>query len=184
MNSFIHHPQHDMEILPMKKIFLSMVAIATFTLYAATPAFAADMHVGVINMQELLQQLPQMKKIGEDLKKQFSGKQVQLVAAQDNFKRNAEKFKRDTAVMPAKDKQAAEDKLFKEQQDLQAMQMDLQRDYMAAQNKEVDALMTKIKNVVEKIATRSNLDLVLVNASVAYAKKDMDITKQVLKEID
>lgn len=160
-----------------------MIALMSFMLCTTTSAFAGDMHIGVLNMQELLQKLPQMKKIGEDLKKQFGDKQKNLVSAQDSFKKDAEKFKRDNAVMSDKDKQAAEDKLFKQQQDLQTMQMDLQRDYMAAQNKQVDGLMNKIKETVEKVATQEKFDLVLVNASIAYSKKDMDLTSKVLKEM-
>jgi len=166
----------------MKKTILSILVLLSLTFFVATPAWA-DNKIGVINMQDLLQKLPQMKKIGDDLKTQFGGKQKQLVDAQENFKKEADKFRRDSAVMSDKDKQAAEDKLFKQQQDLQTMQMDLQRDYMAAQNKQVDTLMTTIKNVVEKVAAQGKFDLVLINASVAYARKDMDITAPVLKEM-
>ncbi len=167
----------------MKKIIFSIIAVLSFSLFITTSAWAADTKIGVINMQGLLQKLPQMKKIGDDLKKQFGDKQKQLVDAQDSFKKDADKFRRDGAVMSDKDKQAAEDKLFKAQQDLQTMQMDLQRDYMAAQNKQVDTLMSSIKAVVEKIATQEKFDLILVNASVAYANKDMDITTKVSKEL-
>jgi outer membrane protein len=167
----------------MKKIIFAIMTVLSMSLFVSTSAWAADTKIGVINMQDLLQKLPQMKKIGEDLKKQFDGKQKQFVSAQDTFKKDADKFRRDSAVMSDKDKQAAEDKLFKQQQDLQNMQMDLQKDYMAAQNKQVDALMNTIKTSVEKIAAQENFDLVLINASVAYAKKDMDITAQVAKEL-
>lgn len=167
----------------MKKVLLLVVAALSFSFLVATPAFAADSKIGVINMQDLLQKLPQMKKIGDDLKNQFGDKQKQLVSAQETFKKDAEKFRRDSAVMSDKDKQAAEDKLFKQQQDLQTMQSDLQRDYMAAQNKQVDALMNTIKGVVEKVATKNKFDLILINAGVAYASKGMDVTDQVAKEL-
>jgi outer membrane protein len=167
----------------MKKILLLIVAALSFSLLVATPAFAAEAKTGVINMQDLLQKLPQMKKIGEELKSQFGDKQKQLVSAQETFKKDAEKFRRDSAVMSDKDKQAAEDKLYKQQQDLQNMQSELQRDYMAAQNKQLDELMNTIKGVVEKVAAKNNFDLILVNSSVLYANKSMDLTEQVAKEM-
>jgi len=166
----------------MKKILVSIILLMSLSCGVVTPAWA-DLKVGVLNMQDLLQKIPQMKAIGDELKKQFGDKQKQLMDAQENFKKEAERFRKDSAVMPDKDKQAAEDKLFKQQQDIQNMQMELQRDYMAAQNKKVDALMETIKNIVEKVAAQNKLDLVLINASVAYAKKDMDVTGQVLKEM-
>lgn len=167
----------------MKKIILSIFILMSFMFCATTSAFAEETRIGVLNMQDLLQKLPQMKKIGDDLKKQFGDKQKNLVSAQESFKKDADKFKRDSTVLSDKDKQAAEDKLFKQQQDLQTMQMELQRDYMAAQNKRVDGLMENIKGVVEEVATEQKLGLVLVNASVAYAKKEMDITTQVLAKM-
>lgn len=167
----------------MKKTILSIIVLMSLTFFVATPALA-ETKIAVINMQDLLQKIPQMKKIGDDLKKQFGDKQKQLVSAQETFKKNVDKFKKDSAVISDKDKQAAEDKLFKEQQDLQTMQTDFQHDYMTAQNKQVDTLMTSIKKVVEKIATQDHFDLVLINTSVAYARKDMDITAQILKEMD
>ena len=167
----------------MKKMVLCMVALISLTLFAATPAWAEDTKIGVINMQELLQKLPQMKQIADTLKKQFDDRQKQLADSQERFKKDADKFRRDNAVMADKDKQAAEDKLFKQQQDLQKMQMDLQRDYMAAQNKEVDGLMNSVKTVVEKVATQGNFGLILINASVAYANKGMDVTSQILQQM-
>lgn len=166
----------------MKKIILSVFALFVATLFYTNPVFA-DTKIGVVNMQVLLQEIPQMKKIGDNLKKQFGDRQKRLIDAQNVFKDDAEKFRRDSTVMTDKDKQAAEDKLLKQQQELQKTQSELQKDYMSAQNKEVDVLMSQIKAVVDKISVANKFDLILASAGVAYSKEELDVTNQVLKKM-
>lgn len=166
----------------MKKILLAITAAIALMVSSITPAMA-DTKIGVINLQQLLQQLPQMKQISADMKKQFGDREKKIVDAEDQLKKDADSYKRNGAVMSAKDKQATEDKLMKQQQDLQQMQVSFQRDFQTAQNKAIDDLLSKIKVVVEKIAAQNQLNLVLINASVAYADKSLDITDPVLKQM-
>jgi outer membrane protein len=167
----------------MKKVLLAITAALALMVSSITPAMAADTKIGVINLQQLLQQLPQMKQISADMKKQFGDREKKIVDAEDQLKKDADSYKRNGAVMSAKDKQATEDKLMKQQQELQQMQISFQRDFQTAQNKAIDDLLSKIKVVVEKIAVQNQLNLVLINASVAYADKSLDITDPVLKQM-
>jgi outer membrane protein len=166
----------------MKKILLAITAALALMVSSITPAMA-DTKIGVINLQQLLQQLPQMKQISADMKKQFGDREKKIVDAEDQLKKDADSYKRNGAVMSAKDKQATEDKLMKQQQELQQMQISFQRDFQTAQNKAIDDLLSKIKVVVEKVAAQNQLNLVLINASVAYADKNLDITDPVLKQM-
>lgn len=167
----------------MKKVLLAITAALALMVSSITPAMAADTKIGVINLQQLLQQLPQMKQISADMKKQFGDREKKIVDAEDQLKKDADSYKRNGAVMSAKDKQATEDKLMKQQQELQQMQISFQRDFQTAQNKAIDDLLSKIKVVVEKVAAQNQLNLVLINASVAYADKNLDITDPVLKQM-
>lgn len=165
----------------MKKISALLVFLCmSLGLYAA-PAFA-DTKIGVLNMKVLLQELPQMKQIGADLKKQFGDRQKTIANQQKDFKLAVKKFRRDSALLTDKDKQAAEDKLLKQSQKLRKEQTDFQRDYMAVQNKEVSALMKQIKESVKVVAEQEKFDLIIVNNSVAYNKSNMDVTSAVLKQ--
>lgn len=166
----------------MKKVLLAITAALALMVSSITPAMA-DTKIGVINLQQLLQQLPQMKQISADMKKQFGDREKKIVDAEDQLKKDADSYKRNGAVMSAKDKQATEDKLMKQQQELQQMQISFQRDFQTAQNKAIDDLLSKIKVVVEKVAAQNQLNLVLINASVAYADKNLDITDPVLKQM-
>lgn len=167
----------------MKKIFFTLLFAAALSFI--TPAFADvnNTKVGVINLQELLAKLPEMKQISDNLKKQFSDRETKLEQTQNNFKKDAEDFRRNNAVMSNADKQTAEQKLGQEQQDLQQLQASFQKDFMAAQNQAVNTLLTKIKGVVESVATKGNYSLILVSGSVAYSSKNMDVTQEILDQL-
>lgn len=166
----------------MKKMLMSLVAAFAMLGMFAMPAYA-DTKIGVINLQELLGKLPEMKQISDDLKKQFGDRETKLEKAQDTFKKDAEDYRRNSAVMSASDKQKAEQKLAQEQQDLQQLQASFQKDFMAAQNQSVNTLLNKIKGVVESVATKDKFNLILINASVAYSDKGMDVTDEVLSQL-
>lgn len=179
----------------MKKLILTFIALCVVMLFSATPAWAADANssvmvksgapkIAVINMQDLLQKLPQMKQIGDDLKKQFSDRGKKLTDTDAGFKKNVEAFNRDSAVMSASDKQAAEQKLMQQQKDLQDMQKSLMQDSQAAQNKAVDALLKQIKDVVATVAAKENVDVVLLDAAVAYSSNQVvNITDEVFQQM-
>src|SRR5262249_54022385 len=140
----------------------------------------ADTKIGVINLQELLPKLPEMKQVSDNLKKTFGDREKQIVSAQNDFKKDADDYRRNAAVMSAKDKQATEQKLTQEEQNLQQLQASFQRDYMEAQNKSINQLMTDLKAVVQKVAVKDKFNLILINASVAYADQGLDVTNEVL----
>lgn len=167
----------------MKKVLLIVAAIFSLSVISTNIAYAADTKIGVISLQNLLEQLPEMKKISDDMKTKFSDRQAKITKAQDDFKKAAEDYKKNVAVMSDKEKGAAQDKLLKQEQDLQKSQMDFQRDYVAEQNKQVNALLEKIKGVVSDVAKKQNLSLILIDASVAYADKTLDVTDAVLKAL-
>lgn len=162
----------------MKKLLMSIAAI-TLGLAAITSAWADTYKIGLLNMQNLLQQLPQMKQVSDDLKKQFGDREAAITAAQASFKKDAEDFKRNMAVMSSKDKQDTEQKLIRSEQELQQNQTSFQRDYVAAQNKAITALLEKVKAAVNEVAQKDKYNLILVNSSVAYADKSFDVTQEV-----
>lgn len=139
--------------------------------------------IGLLNRQELIHKLPQMKKIEEDLKNQFADRKKKFLAAQETFTKEAQEFGKESPTMKPEEKAATEQKLFGEQRALQQMQTEIQRDYMAAQTKKVEDLMVKVREATQRVADREKIDLVLVEASIVYSRKNIDITPQVLKEM-
>lgn len=166
----------------MKRILILLTAIISLSM-AFIPAAFADTKIGIMNMQELLQKLPQMKQINESMKKQFGDREAKLVASQTDLKKAVEDFRKNSAVMSEKDRQAKAQKLVAQEQEIQSSQAALQKEFTTAQNKQIAALLEQIKAVVKNVADKGHYNLILINASVAYSDSSLDVTNEVLNQL-
>lgn len=162
----------------MRKVLLTLFAGLCLGIFFATSALA-DTKIATLNMQELVQSLPEMKTIGDNLKKEFADKEAKLKTAQAAFKKSYEDFNRNAATMADKDKQAATQKLLQDEQNLKQMQMNFQKDYVAAQGKQVNGLLERIKAQVAVVAKAGGYDYVLLSEVAPYAPANVDITSAV-----
>lgn len=164
----------------MKKLVLSLLAIAfAFMSFAAS---AANAPIGVIDMRLLMEKSPQIAQIRNNLRKEFDPRQKKLVAAQATLKNDADRLRRDNAIMNNNDRKQLEQKILAEQADLQKTQMSFQQDLMSAQNKALKGFLDNVKGIVTKIAKDDNLTLVITKDTVAY-ENGLDITNKVLAQL-
>lgn len=165
-------------------IFSTIIGLFLFSVNAL-----ADIKVGVVNIQTVIQKAPQAAQMSSELKKQFSGREKQITEAQSTLQKDLEKYKKDSAVMSAADRQKSQDQLMKQQQELQQMQVSFQQDLMSAQNKKAGKLFDDIQKAISQVAAKDKLDLVLTssntltNSPVAYVNSQYDITAQVLQAL-
>ena len=115
----------------MKKILI--VALSCILFVGANAAFASDVKVGVVDVQQVLQNVPQVKALQTKLKKQFAPQEKKITVAQKQLQANIDKYKKNQAVMKAQDKDALQKKILDGQQQLRGMQVDFQKKVVAAQ---------------------------------------------------
>lgn len=167
----------------MKKILLSVVSAVVLSLFAMT-ASADNLKVGVVDMQQILQKAPQITVINEQLTKQFKPRQDKIVAAQKALQDEINNLNKNGAVMNVKDRNKLQDKVIQDRSDLQGTIVTFQRDLSNAQNQSLQTFNTQLGAVVGDIAKKNMLDIVIQRASTLYAKDSLDITKQVLDELN
>lgn len=151
-------------------------------LAVANPAANAT-RVGVLDMRQVMEKSTQIAQIREKLQKEFQPKQQKLVAAQTNLKNDAERLRRDNAIMSNQDRKQLEQKIVTGQQDLQRMQTTFNNELMAEQNKALKGFLENVKNIVDKIAKSDNLSLVITKDTVAYVNPSLDITNKVIQQL-
>ena len=165
----------------MKKLFIGVAALVFA--FVSISSFAADSKIGIVNVQQVLEKSGQMQALNNKLKAQFEPRAKKLEADSKTFEKNIENFKKNSTVMNADKRKAAEENLAKERANIEQQQIALQRDSVVAQNKSLQNLLDKVKSIVNKIAVKNKLNLVLTNASVAYSSGELDITKQVADQL-
>ncbi len=158
-----------------------MVVVLSVVMFAFAGIAAAAVNVGVLDMQKLLQNAPQVKAVQAQLKQQFSSQESKLKKLQTQLKADVQNYEKNSTVMTAAEKTALEKKIASEQQDFQKQQGDFRNQVIAAQNKAMQKIFVQVKKIVDGIASEHKLNLIVTKASVVYNDADMDITGQVLK---
>ena len=92
--------------------------LATLSMGLSTNAFAHK--VGIVDMQEIYKQIPQMAKVEQTLEAEFSERRQELEKLQGDIRFEAEKFKREATTMSDKQKEELRTKIQGMQQQLES----------------------------------------------------------------
>ena len=162
----------------MKKLLLTLGLLGTLGL---TLNANADIKMGVLDLQAVLQQSPQVKTADAKFKSEFGPREQKLKAQADSLQKEIDTLNRNAAVMSTAEQAKAKDKIGKDQDNFQQAQQQFQQDVQTAQGKAMQQILTQIKNVVSTLAEQKGFDIVVQKSSVVYSKDEYDITTQVVK---
>ena len=162
---------------------LSGVLLAGIIALGCTSAFAEGAKIGVVDLQKIMQTAPQMKAIQDRLEKEFKPRRDKLVAMEESLKADMETFKRDSAVMSPAKKKDMEKKVVGIQQQFERDGQQYQQELSTAHNEAMEEFYSKIRTAIAKIAEREKYDVVLQKDAAPFSSDKLDVTPQVMKEI-
>ena len=158
---------------------LALVFVASL----AAAASAAEMKVGVVTLERLMQESPQGKAVSDALKEEFGSRQRALEAKRKDLQAREEKLNRDRSVMSDQERVDSEEQLRTGQQRFQREASEYEDDVNAARNKLLGNLQRTIVREVQAQAKEGGYDLV-VGAGVLWASPSADMTGAVLKRLE
>jgi outer membrane protein len=164
----------------MKKFLITMSAVALFAL--GTQAFA-DMKIGVLDLNKVMMDSPQLEVAKKTLKGKFDVREKEILAAQKTFQSDIEKFSKDSPTMDEKKKTAEQQRIVGQQKDLQEKQAKFQKDLNDAQNEAMKGIVKNIEGIVNDLATSKKFDLIIAKAGTAYNKPELEVTDEVIKQM-
>ncbi len=172
----------------MRKLLLSVVTavsllVSTGAFAANTPA-GANFKIGVIDVQLVLQKSPQIAAINSQLTKEFKPRQDKIVAAQKDLQAEVDKLNKNANVMSDGERNKLQDQIIADKANVEGMALSFKRDLSQAQGKAMQDFMGQLTQVVNEIAKKGNYDLILQRAGVPYANSSLDVTNQVLQELN
>lgn len=147
-----------------------------------TPAVAAEVKIGFVNVEQILKDAPQTAESGKKLEKEFSGRQQELERMAKQIKDHEASLDKDSLTMSETDRRNKERDLSNLKIEFQRKQRELREDVNLRKNEELSALQDRINKAVTTVAEAEGYDLV-VYSGVAYASKKADITDKVLKSL-
>ena len=161
----------------MKYKFLAFVA-----LFLASLSVYADLKVGFVQVDRVLQEAPQTIESNKKLEKEFSSRTDKLKTDIKALKEKEAAFSKDVLTMKESERATREKGLAQFRVDIQRTERELKEDINIRRNEELGGLQEQINKAVTSVAKAEGFDLVLYNG-VAYASEKIDITDKILKSL-
>lgn len=164
----------------MNQILKSIVIL--FTLSFIFNASAAELKIGYVQVDKILQDAPQTAESGKKLEREFTARTQELERLQKQIKDIETALDKDSLTMSEADRKNKERDASNLKIDFQRKQRELREDVNLRKNEELGTLQEKINKAVTAVSEAEGYDLV-VYGGVAYANKKIDITDKVLKSL-
>jgi len=160
---------------------LKFLLVASLLVFAIS-SHAAELKIGYVQVDKILQEAPQTAESGKKLEKEFSPRSQELERMQKQIKDGEAALDKDSLTMSETDRKNKERDLNNVKIEFQRKQRELREDVNLRKNEELGSLQDRINKAVTSVAETEGFDLV-VYGGVAYASKKIDITDKVLKSL-
>src|SRR6202795_4634578 len=157
---------------------ISFLALCLCGIFAAHTA-SAEVKMGVVNFQKLLEDAPQTKTAMQALENEFAPRRRELLTLQNDLKAKDDKLQKEGAVMAEADRAKAEKTLRDQQREFSRKAGEFQDDASTRRNEEIGKVQRYLVTEIQAYANAQGYDLVLGDG-VFFAKGPLDITAQVL----
>jgi outer membrane protein len=156
----------------------SLLGLCLCGFMVAEPA-SAEMKIGVVNFQRLLEEAPQTKTAMAGLENEFAPRRRELVTMQADLKARQDKLEKESAVMAEADRAKSEKTLRDEQREFSRKAGEFQDDVSSRRNEEIGKVQRYLASEIQGYSISQGYDLVV--GDTFYYKPALDITSQVLE---
>jgi outer membrane protein len=157
---------------------IATLAITFCGLLAAGQA-GAEIKIGYVNFQKLLEEAPQTKTAMQSLENEFGPRRRELMTMQNDLKAKEDKLQKESAVMAEADRTNAEKTFRDQQREFSRKAGEFQDDASTRKNEELGKVQRYLFQEIQTYANAQGYDLVLGDG-VLFAKPPLDITAAVL----
>jgi len=157
---------------------IPVLALCLGGLLASAQA-SAEIKMGVVNFQKLLEEAPQTKTAMASLENEFAPRRRELLTMQNDLKARDEKLQKEGAVMAEPDRAKAEKTLRDQQREFSRKAGEFQDDASTRRNEEIGKVQRYLVSEIQSYGNAQGYDLVLGDG-VFFAKGPLDITANVL----
>jgi outer membrane protein len=139
---------------------------------------SAEIKIGYVNFQKLLEDAPQTKTAMAGLENEFAPRRRELLTMQNDLKARDEKLQKEGAVMAEPDRAKAEKTLRDQQREFSRKAGEFQDDASTRRNEEIGKVQRYLVGEIQAYSSAQGFDLVVAEA--IFSKPALDITPQVL----
>lgn len=168
-----------MELNQTLKTIVSTSLFALVTILNSN-VVAAELKVGYVQVDKILQEAPQTAESGKKLEREFSPRSQELDRTQKQIRDIEVSLDKEGVTLSESERRNKERDVSNLKIEFQRKQRELREDINLRKNEELSVLQDRINKAVQTVSETDGYDLV-VYGGVAYASKKIDITDKVLK---
>ena len=161
---------------------LLQIVLAGSLAMSAFAVSAAEVKIGYVQVDKILQEAPQTAESGKKLEREFSPRTKELERMQKQIRDQESSLDKDALTMSESARRDKERDISNLKLEFQRKQRELREDINLRKNEELSVLQDRINKAVTSVAETEGYDLV-VYSGVAFASKKIDITDKVLKSL-
>lgn len=166
----------------VKKLLPSVLSAAVLGLAMLAPVGAADLRIGVVNMERILRDSLSAAQAGERLNAEGMRRQEKIDALTKRFKQRLERFEKGASDMSESERVTERRELAEMERDVARRSREARDEFNQRRNEEVLLLQGRAGRIIQQIAESEKFDLVLYE--FFYASPKVDITDRVMKALD
>ena len=160
----------------MKSLLISAMMLLAFS------AQAVSVKVGIVKVEKILAEAPQVEAVNAEMLKRFSGKKDELKALEEDIKKLQEKYQRNELVMTQDKLDEIKKEALAKLQEFKQKEAVLNQEVSTMRSQKLAELQQQIRGIIEDIAKKGDYDLILSDG-VVYTSDKLDITDKVLERM-
>ena len=174
----------------MKKMCSAAIVAAILVWGWTAPSSAAELKLGVLEPQKVLDGTKNGKKIKDSLQEYLKSRQRIIDLEEEELKKMEEDLVKQSAVLSAEAKKDKEETFRKRYMEYQRKVNQLTQEVQAKKKEVLEEFNKSLEQIVKGIADKDRLTLVVekgdngAGALVVYSHPSLDITDRVIKELD
>lgn len=167
-----------------------ILSIATFLLLFVSATAVAQVNIGYMDMQDVLDQLPERQNIEQQLNGFIQEKQQELQQEAADFQNAVAQYQQNQSSLSDQQRQTREQELVQMEQQLNEYQQSIQADIQQRRAELLQPVYNRIDEAIAAIADDMGLDFVLnkstsMGENIVYysSQQQMDITSKVVDRL-
>ncbi|MDJ0720385.1 MAG: OmpH family outer membrane protein [Desulfobacterales bacterium] len=166
-----------------KRMMIGMLASAILALFTMD-AVAADLKIGVVDFQKVVNDSEPGKKFEANLKAEGQQMEAEIDQGKAELKELKEKLERESMVMSEKAKEEKQIEFNVKLSGLQKKQAQFRKDFVGKQRKGLAQFEREVLEIAHEIGKKEKYTLIVSKSALLYMDGAVDITPKVVKALN
>ncbi len=167
----------------LKRKFIITIATVVFCL-VTIGANAAELKIGVVDFQQVVEKSDVGKKFEADLKAEGQQMEAEIAKGKEELKALKEKLERESMVMSEKAKEEKQIEFNVKLSGLQKKQAQFRKDFVGKQRQGVAQLRREVLEISHEIGKKDKFDLIVSKDALLYMDAGVDITPKIIQALN